>query len=615
MSPARAGSGSGPGPGPDPWRQASSSSRNGIISSVSGSYYQSHQQGQPQGQAGQAQTQRSFHPITVLNSSSSSSVANAPYNAPASAASAVISAVSAVRPVQPPQGQGQGHDQAYSTHYSRAHHSAAGVTTTTTSTASTLQTQPAASRSSLVTAATPSLHHQYQSQQLQQFPTAAAGVVPAYTPPPPSQGYGQGQAQPTYHHSTSAHIQHSAPPSSSLAYHSQYPHSTYPHQGQYPTAADRATNSISSMASTYDAASATTANGGAGSGGLLGPNSSMIPLTTIPVDTPSNKRGEFAHSLQQSRKNEEEKNPFYQPPEFDPLNFSTLPEKTPRIYDHCVKGLESGLPTEVEFALHHLVIISDERGDKFRFCDFPGLADSLLEAAWEITFLIHGVSFETSYDPISADDPRINVIDGCYGTPDLVRRINALPVTMQGNGEEELETVGLGRYRRMVSEAALVIHNMCTLEENAIWLADMAAFKDWVIYLLNMPAVAREKYVEILNNALETAEMVAPFWVFEKNDALIPGLLECLKSSDRTHIILALRIFVCWGMDRPDARKEMALDGYMTEEILKAVFNSLLLEQDRDMLNTTLDFLYQYTTVPSNVAHVIRLLDSELPTR
>lgn len=166
----------------------------------------------------------------------------------------------------------------------------------------------------------------------------------------------------------------------------------------------------------------------------------------------------------------------------------------------------------------------------------------------------------------------------------------------------------------MVSEAALVIHNMCTLEENAIWLADMAAFKDWVIYLLNMPAVAREKYVEILNNALETAEMVAPFWVFEKNDALIPGLLECLKSSDRTHIILALRIFVCWGMDRPDARKEMALDGYMTEEILKAVFNSLLLEQDRDMLNTTLDFLYQYTTVPSNVAHVIRLLDSELPT-
>ncbi|KAI5288873.1 Chromatin structure-remodeling complex protein rsc9 [Ascosphaera aggregata] len=343
----------------------------------------------------------------------------------------------------------------------------------------------------------------------------------------------------------------------------------------------------------------------------LGSNSPFLPISTVPVDTPSNKRGRFAHTLAQQRQNEEKHNPFYQPPEFDPLTFSALPEKTPRIYDHCVKGLESGVPTEVEFALHHLVIISDERGDKFRFCDFPGLADSLLEAAWELTYLVHGVSFEISYDPITPDDRRINVIDGCYGTPNLPTRIKALPVDLKEDG---LEPVGFGRYARMVSEAALVIHNMSTLEENAIWLADMAVFKDWVIYTLNMPAVAQERYVEIVNNALETAEMVAPFWTFEKNDVLIPGLLECLKSGDRTHVVLALRIFVCWAMDRPDAKKEMCLEQYMTAEILSTLSDILLLEQDRELLSSLLDFFYQYTTVSANVAHIIQLLDSSITT-
>ncbi|KAI5306683.1 vesicular-fusion protein S17, partial [Ascosphaera pollenicola] len=567
----------------DPWRQAPS--RQSISSSTS-----YHQQQQHQGY-------RHSRPITIY-----STTAN--HSAPANAHP------SAVRPNQP------------SPHPSCA--SASGRTVSAPVHVQSVAAPPP--RSSVMTPASATSH----SQQSQPPPQPQSHSQ--LTGPCPIAAYNSAHTQ-SQAYSSSSYGNTPAQLQSTLAYHSQYPRTNYapviapvdqlpggpggPGGGGIGGA--ESTSSLpyrthSSMASSYDLS----ADGP--SSGLMGPNSSSIPLQTVPVDTPSNRRGVFANSIAQQRRNEEERNPFYQPPEFDPLNFSALPEKSkpiflqklkaPRIYDHCVKGLESGIPTEVEFALHHLVIISDERGDKFRFCDFPGLADSLLEAAWEITYLVHGVSFEISYDPISPDDSRINVIDGCYGTPDLVARIIALPLDMKSDG---LEPVGLGRYSRMVSEAALVIHNMCTLEENAIWLADMAAFKDWVVYLLNMPEVAREKYVEIVNNALETAEMVAPFWVFEKEDGFVPGLLECLKSGDRTHLVLALRVFVCWGMDRPDARKEMCLDEYMTSEMLTSLCNTLLLEQDRELLSTVLDFLYQYTSVPANVAHIIALLDSSLP--
>ncbi|KAI5295456.1 Chromatin structure-remodeling complex protein rsc9 [Ascosphaera acerosa] len=355
-------------------------------------------------------------------------------------------------------------------------------------------------------------------------------------------------------------------------------------------------------------------------------------LAAIPRDTPSNKRGRFAQTAHAQRQREETHNPFHRPAQFDPLVFTALPEKTPRIYDHCVKGLESGVPSEVEFALHHLVIISDERGDKFRFCDFPGLADSLLEAAWELSFLVHGVSFEISYAPLAPADPRINVVDGCYGTPDLPARVARLPLAMADTQARGLEPVGLGRYARMVSEAALVVHNMASLEENAIWLADMPVFKDWVVYVLSLPPVAREKYVEIVNNALETAELVAPFWTFggedgasgprdgsgdggdggDGGDALVPALLNLLTSNDRTHVLLALRILVCWGMDRPGAKKELLLGTHMSADILAALNDSLLLQQDRELLSACLDFIYQYTLVPANVAQIVKLIDAEI---
>ncbi|KAI5308942.1 Chromatin structure-remodeling complex protein rsc9, partial [Ascosphaera atra] len=346
----------------------------------------------------------------------------------------------------------------------------------------------------------------------------------------------------------------------------------------------------------------------------------LIPMETVPVDTPANSRGRFSEVA----KARGAKNGYSR--EFDPLDYSALPEKTPRIYDHCIKALESGVPTEVEFALHHLVIISDERGDKFRFCDFPNLAESLIEAAWELSFLVHGVSFEVEYEPLSEDDERLNVLDGCYETPRLVEKIRTLnerEAKERGSSGLELEPVGLSRYERIVKEAVLTFRNMCTLEENAGWVSEIAVFKDLLVYVLNIPEKARSRYVEVVNNVLETAEMVCPFWTFKSDDPAIPGLLDLIKqghdsgnggTGDRTQLLLALRIFVLWGMEREDQKKELVImkEG-MTDAVLRALSDYTLLEQDRELLSTTLDFLYQYTAQPGNVAHLVTSLAPMLP--
>ena len=60
----------------------------------------------------------------------------------------------------------------------------------------------------------------------------------------------------------------------------------------------------------------------------------------------------------------------------------------PNIYVRCLLALKSGIETEQHYALHHLVKISMERGDKYRFESFAGLAEALIEKVLEITSLI-----------------------------------------------------------------------------------------------------------------------------------------------------------------------------------------------------------------------------------
>lgn len=277
---------------------------------------------------------------------------------------------------------------------------------------------------------------------------------------------------------------------------------------------------------------------------------------------------------------------------------------------------------EVEFGLHHLVVISDERGDKFRFVDFPGLAEALVEAAWEVAFIVHGVPFHIAYDPPSPSaESALNVLDGCYGTSDLPARVRQLPVVLRADG---VESPTQARYTQTVLEAGLVLRNMSMLEENAAWLADMPAFRDLVVYTLHMPRVAAHgRFGELLGYTLEAVEQVCPYWPFVADDPLVGALAAVVTgdeedegdgnnsnknnappkgmgSADRTRVLLALRILVLWAIDRPDAaRKRLPR---LPRATTRALERYLLLEQDQELLSATLDLVYQYTSVDDNAA-------------
>ena len=99
-------------------------------------------------------------------------------------------------------------------------------------------------------------------------------------------------------------------------------------------------------------------------------------------------------------------------------------------------GLRSGVPEEQEFALHHLVKISYERGDKYKFEGFPMLAESLIGKSLEITELLYGVKWEVSYGEQTL---KPNILDGSFGTPNLLENISILKTRANSYGVESAE--------------------------------------------------------------------------------------------------------------------------------------------------------------------------------
>ena len=149
----------------------------------------------------------------------------------------------------------------------------------------------------------------------------------------------------------------------------------------------------------------------------------------------------------------------------------------PNIYIRCLYGLRSGIPEEQDFALHHLVKVSFERGDKYKFEGFPLLAESLLEKALEITSLIYDVKWEVSYDE-DADLHRANTLNGSYGTPRLLETIRAFETRTVA---EDVETEEFSHRLDKLNEAALVIRNMVILEENAAFISRFPLLREFLI--------------------------------------------------------------------------------------------------------------------------------------
>lgn len=272
----------------------------------------------------------------------------------------------------------------------------------------------------------------------------------------------------------------------------------------------------------------------------------------------------------------------------------------PNIYLRCVSALRSGIQAEQAFALHHLVKISFERGEKFRFEQFGGLIEGLVEKALEVGNLFYDVEWTILFD-VDQRDADIGQLGGFEGTPDIIHRIARLqPKDIQ----DAVLPADFSDKLVLITEAILTIRNMAMLPDNAVYLADYPTLKDLLVIILHLPKL--EVTVELKHFALDIAEQVTPNLTMDSSDPLYQTLLAQLDSSDRGCILTSLRAISRVSMNKAETNK---LSG-VAPVVLRDIMNWLLLNDD-EMLDACLDFLYQYTAVASNVDNLLKTTKAE----
>ena len=257
-------------------------------------------------------------------------------------------------------------------------------------------------------------------------------------------------------------------------------------------------------------------------------------------------------------------------------------------------ALRSSIPSEQAYALHHLVKISHERGDKYKFEAFPGLADGLIEKVLEVSSLYYDVKWEISYAD-EGPSAQIHVLDGINGTPDILQRIQALkPLDIFDELEPEEFSLTLSK----VNEAGLVIRNMVLLEDNSRYLAEQPPLRDYLVIVLNLPR--HPALTELKHYALDVCEQLTKYWSLQGNDPLYQSLLRELESEDRGAILTILRAISRISMNLEESNHLEAVP----ISVLERMFQWILLE-DEELVGACLDVLYQYTAIPDNVTSLL----------
>lgn len=239
--------------------------------------------------------------------------------------------------------------------------------------------------------------------------------------------------------------------------------------------------------------------------------------------------------------------------------------------------------------------ISFERGDKYKFDSFPGLAEGLVEKALQIGSLFYYVNWTVSWDSF-AESNDVGCLDGNYGTPDILERIENL---IEREIPDVIQTEKFADEMVLTTEAVLTIRNMVTLPENAHNMSDFHPVKDLICILLQLPA--RDSLTEVKQLALDIAEQLTPFMILESDDPLYKSLLSQLVSEDRGTILTALRALGRISVNLEATNKL----GEVPSPVLQRIVNWLLLNDD-ELIDACLDFLYQYTAVVPNLDNLVR---------
>ncbi|KAM0331479.1 hypothetical protein ACHAQA_003155 [Verticillium albo-atrum] len=316
------------------------------------------------------------------------------------------------------------------------------------------------------------------------------------------------------------------------------------------------------------------------------------PLALRPVDTPGNNPAEFARRRQIAQQK-------LQPPQL-PLGTPGLKKDGAGIYHRCLMGLRSKIRAEQDYAVHHFVKISYERGDKFKFEQFAGLADALVEKALDVGSLFYDVKWEISWVPVP-DNAGKGVLDGENGTPDILKRISKLtpkPVL------DLIEPAAFADEMRCICEAVLTIRNMVTLQDNAHFVSDLQPLKDLICIILKLPT--HNGLVELKHMALEITEHLTPWMSLGSDDPLYRVLLEQLDSTDRGMILSGLRALGRISMKLTGTNKLSNVPAKTLESITR-----WLQLNDDDLMDACLDFLYQYTAVVANIDDLLRFISAD----
>ncbi|EFX01472.1 chromatin remodeling complex subunit [Grosmannia clavigera kw1407] len=322
-----------------------------------------------------------------------------------------------------------------------------------------------------------------------------------------------------------------------------------------------------------------------------------VPIILQQVEAPATMPGKFLQQqrLQRLQASGVSLSRFAGRPPVPPGN------EGPNIYVRCLGALRSGLKAEEAFALSHLVKISFERGDKYKFESFPGLAEGLIEKALQVGGLFyHDIDWKISYD-LETDESDLGELDGINGTPDILERIAKL---RSKNTIDCIQTEDFADQLVLVTEAALTLRNMVTLQENAYFLSEFPPSRDFLCIVLNLPN--KDSVVELKHCALDVAEQLTPYLTLDDEDPLYRTLLGQFESSDRGMVLAALRAIGRISMNMAHMNRL----GNVPSSVLQNIMNWLLLNDD-ELMDACLDFLYQYTAVASNVERLLRSVKTE----
>jgi chromatin structure-remodeling complex subunit RSC9 len=273
----------------------------------------------------------------------------------------------------------------------------------------------------------------------------------------------------------------------------------------------------------------------------------------------------------------------------------------PNIYERCLFALRSGIRSEQAFGLNHLVKISYERGDKYKFSQFSGLAEGLTEFALGVGSLFYHVDWTICNDP-EVDEFEEGELDGINGSSDILDRIARLkPKPVQDN----FQPAEFTDHMTLVTEAVLTIRNMVMLPENAWFMSEYMPLKDLLCILLHLPDM--DIAVELKHSALDIAEQITPYLVLNADDPLYKTLLAQLGSTDRGTILTALRAISRIAMNHPTETNKLS---GVPQSVLLNLMDWLLLNDD-ELMDACLDFLYQYTAIVSNLDALLQATNME----